>query len=164
MPDMLVRLYALPESRAGRLGPDISIRRAMAPERRTVVCWVGEHFGAGWAGEAEAAFSSTPTRIHIALHQGALVGFACHDVTALGFFGPTGVDGTMRGRGIGEALLIESLIAMRAAGYAYAIIGGAGPTEFYTRTVGAVEIPDSTPGIYADLLRPDNGAEPEPRE
>jgi GNAT superfamily N-acetyltransferase len=152
MPDMLVRLYALPEKRTSRLGPDIRIRRAMAPERRIVASWIAERFGAGWAGEAEAAFSSTPTRIHIALHHDQLVGFACHDVTALGFFGPMGVDGAMRGGGIGEALLLESLLAMRAAGYAYAIIGGAGPTGFYARTVGAVEIPDSTPGIYASLL------------
>lgn len=44
---------------------------------------------------------------------------------------------------------------MRAAGYAYAIIGGVGPADFYARAVGAVEIPDSTPGIYADMLSPD---------
>lgn len=60
----------------------------------------------------------------------------------------------MRGKGIGEALLIESLAAMRATGYAYAIIGGAGPTQFYARAVGAVEIPGSTPGIYAGMLSP----------
>ncbi|OAP39173.1 GNAT family acetyltransferase [Sinorhizobium glycinis] len=155
MPDMLVRLYALPEGRASRLGTEVTIRRALAAERRTVVAWIEERFGALWAGEAEAAFSSTPTRIHIALCKGELAGFACHDVTALGFFGPTGVDEAMRGRGIGEALLLESLFAMRAAGYAYAIIGGVGPAEFYARAVGAVEIPDSTPGIYAGMLSPD---------
>ena len=154
MPDMLVRLYALPGARS-QVAPEVTIRRAMAPERRTVVSWIEERFGALWAGEAEAAFSSTPTRIHIALWKGGLAGFACHDVTALGFFGPTGVDEAMRGRGIGEALLFESLSAMRAAGYAYAIIGGVGPAEFYARAVGAVEIPDSSPGIYAGMLSPD---------
>ncbi|MBB4186772.1 GNAT family N-acetyltransferase [Sinorhizobium terangae] len=154
MPDMLVRLYALPERRASRLGPGISIRRAMAAERRIVLTWIEQRFGAGWAGEAEAAFSSTPTRIHVAVHEERIVGFACHDVTALGFFGPTGVDEAMRGQGIGEALLIESLMAMRAAGYGYAVIGGVGPADFYVRTVGAVEIADSTPGIYAGMLFP----------
>ncbi|MDK1375923.1 MULTISPECIES: GNAT family N-acetyltransferase [unclassified Sinorhizobium] len=154
MPDMLVRLYALPERRASRLGPGISIRRAMAAERRVVLAWIEERFGAGWAGEAEAAFSSTPTRIHVAVHEKRIVGFACHDVTALGFFGPTGVDEAMRGQGIGEALLVESLMAMRAAGYGYAVIGGVGPADFYARAVGAVEIPDSTPGIYAGMLFP----------
>ncbi|MDK1387465.1 hypothetical protein ILFOPFJJ_00162 [Ensifer psoraleae] len=154
MPDMLVRLYALPERRASRLGPGISVRRAMAPERGIVLAWIEERFGAGWVGEAEAAFSSMPTRIHIAVHEGRVVGFACHDVTALGFFGPTGVEESMRGQGIGEALLIESLMAMRAAGYGYAVIGGVGPADFYARAVGAVEIPDSTPGIYAGMLFP----------
>lgn len=152
MPDMLVRLYALPAHSQSRLGPGISVRRAMAPERRVVVSWIEKTFGAGWASEAEAAFSSTPTRIHIAVHEGRVVGFSCHDVTALGFFGPTGVDESMRGQGIGEVLLLESLAAMRDAGYGYAVIGGVGPAKFYERVAGAVEIPDSTPGIYAGML------------
>ncbi len=158
MPDMLVRLYALPEGRPSRLDPDIRIRRALAAERRAVIPWIEERFGAGWAGEAETAFSSTPARIHVAHHRDRIVGFACHDVTALGFFGPTGVDETMRGKGIGEALLVESLLSMRAAGYAYAIIGGVGPAEFYARAVGAVEIAGSTPGIYDGMLFPGDPA------
>lgn len=158
MPDMLVRLYALPEGRPSRLDPDIRIRRALAAERRAVISWIEERFGAGWAGEAETAFSSTPARIHVAHHRDRIVGFACHDVTALGFFGPTGVDETMRGKGIGEALLVESLLSMRAAGYAYAIIGGVGPAEFYARAVGAVEIAGSTPGIYDGMLFPGDPA------
>ncbi|WP_112806629.1 GNAT family N-acetyltransferase [Ensifer sp.] len=155
MTDMLVRLYALPARPTSPLGAGIGIHRAMAPERRLAVAWIEQTFGAGWAGEAEAAFAATPTRMHIAVFEERIVGFACHDVTALGFFGPTGVDEAMRGRGIGEALLRESLIAMRNAGYGYAVIGGVGPADFYRRTVGAIEIPDSTPGIYADMLFPE---------
>lgn len=139
----------------GSASPGIGIRRAVASECRIVGSWIAEHFGAGWAGEAEAAFASMPARVHIALHQDRLVGFACHDVTALGFFGPIGVQGIMRGRGIGEALLYESLAAMRSAGYARAIIGGAGPAEFYASTVGAVEIPASPPGMHDGTLLPD---------
>ena len=41
---------------------------------------------------------------------------------------------------------------MRLKGYGYAIIGWIGPGEFYRKTVGAVEIPDSTPGIWKDWL------------
>jgi hypothetical protein len=37
-------------------------------------------------------------------------------------------------------------------GYAYAIIGGAGPVDFYQKTVGAIEIEGSVPGIYRDRL------------
>jgi hypothetical protein len=42
---------------------------------------------------------------------------------------------------------------LRELGYAYGIIGGAGPTEFYERTVGATIIPESVPGIYADPIK-----------
>jgi hypothetical protein len=43
---------------------------------------------------------------------------------------------------------------MRDDGYAYAIIGGVGPTEYYSKNVGAALIADSSPGIYdLGLLR-----------
>jgi hypothetical protein len=38
-------------------------------------------------------------------------------------------------------------------GYVYAIIGAAGPVRFYQKSVGAIIIPDSEPGIYTDLLK-----------
>ncbi len=37
-------------------------------------------------------------------------------------------------------------------GYAYGIIGGAGPTEFYSKILGATEIQGSSPGIYTAML------------
>lgn len=82
-----------------------------------------------------------------------LVGFACYDATCKGFFGPTGVDDVCRGKGVGTALLLACLHDMRAQGYGYAVIGGAGPVAFYEKTVGAIEIPDSKPGIYKGMLR-----------
>jgi hypothetical protein len=42
---------------------------------------------------------------------------------------------------------------MREAGYAYAIIGAAGPIAFYEQLVGATRIPGSRPGPYRGLLR-----------
>ena len=41
---------------------------------------------------------------------------------------------------------------MRELGYAYGIIGGVGPKEFYSKNCGAIEIPGSDPGTYSDLL------------
>jgi len=41
---------------------------------------------------------------------------------------------------------------MKHQGVGYAIIGGVGPAEFYTKAVGAVAIEDSAPGIYRGLL------------
>ena len=41
---------------------------------------------------------------------------------------------------------------MRANGYAYAIIGGVGPAEYYRKSVGARLIEGSNPGIYKGIL------------
>ncbi len=56
--------------------------------------------------------------------EAEILGFACYNTTAKNFFGPTHVLKSMRGKGIGKALLIASLEALKAEGYAYAIIGG----------------------------------------
>jgi predicted N-acetyltransferase YhbS len=69
-----------------------------------------------------------------------------------GYFGPTGVAESARGMGLGKALLFKALEALREEGYAYAVIGGVGPREFYEQACGAVEIPGSDPGIFGDLL------------
>lgn len=156
MTDMLVRLYDLPE--VGHLVKRLAeqgmvIRRAMAYEKSLVVDWVRGSFGDGWAGECDVAFSNRPVSCFIATEAGAVIGFACHDSICVNFFGPTGVAEKKRGLGIGTALFLSCLHAMVGYGYAYAIIGGAGPTAFYADTVGAVPIEGSSPGIYRDLMR-----------
>ena len=49
-------------------------------------------------------------------------------------------------------LVVATLMDMAAQGYAYAVVGWAGPQAFFARTVGAIAIPDSSPGIYRGLL------------
>lgn len=117
-----------------------------------VVQWIRENFGEAWASEMEMAFSRSPVSCYIAQEGQKLVGFACYDATALGYFGPTGVDESYRGKGIGKALLLACLLEMKLKGYGYAIIGWIGPQEFYEKVVKAVVIPDSTPGIWKDWL------------
>jgi GNAT superfamily N-acetyltransferase len=153
--DLLVRLYDLPTVDAETSVPaaGIVVRRAIGPERRAVVGWVEENFGSVWAGECEVAFSQ-PVTTWVAIKEGALVGFACHDASAKGFFGPTGVDESQRGQGIGEALLMATLRGMWEAGYAYAVIGSPGPVEFYQKRLDTLTIPGSNPGLYRDMLRP----------
>jgi len=152
MPDMLVKLYELPD--APIAVPDgVTIRRPIAPEKHVVTRWIGEHFNAAWVSEAEASFARSPVSCFIAVEDGRLLGFACYDATMRGFFGPTGVDAEERGRGIGKLLLLAALRAMRDEGYGYAIIGGAGPTAFYEKAVGAAAIPGSEPGVYKGMLR-----------
>lgn len=151
MPDMLVKLYDLPPKR-DLSGKDYKIQRAMTPDKFKVVEWVREHMGENTAGECDASFSRQPVSCFIAVRNKEIIGFACYDATARDFFGPTKVLESEQGKGIGKDLLLECMYAMREEGYGYAIIGGVGPVEFYEKSVGAVLIPDSTPGIYKDFL------------
>jgi GNAT superfamily N-acetyltransferase len=156
MPDMLVKLYALPD-----LAPaakdirkrGIEVRRALVPEQHVVVDWVRQRWGEAWASECAAAFARQPVSCFIATAGDVLVGFACHEVTCRNFFGPFGVDSSFQRRGIGAALLLITLHDMKAQGYAYAVIGGVGAAGFFTRVAGAQLIDDSTPGIYEGMLR-----------
>ena len=59
----------------------------------------------------------------------------------------------MRGKGIGKVLLVKSLQSMKEMGYAYAVIGGVGPADFYKNTVGASIIESSEISIYQNLIR-----------
>ena len=155
MSDMLVKLYDLPEKESliKKLGKQgIVIRVAMPYEKHDVVEWVEKMFGAGWASECNVAFSNQPVSCFIATESGKIIGFACHDSTCKNFFGPTGVIEIKRGLGIGKALFLACLHKMAANGYAYAIIGGVGPADFYAKAAGAVTIEGSSPGIYRDQL------------
>ena len=131
----------------------VDIRRGIPPERHVVSTWTRETFSPGWASECEVAFAHQPVGCHVAVRDGAILGMACWDATARGFFGPIGTLESERGKGIGAALLLDCLQAMAAHGYGYAVIGGVGPRAFYDRVVRNVEIPDSSPGLYRGLLR-----------
>ena len=170
MPDMLVRLFALPPgppAPTAEQGRAIEVRLAHPTERTLVADWVGREFGPRWAREAAACFDGRPVTCHVAVDLPAaaraprgydelqperLVGFACHDVVARGMVGPTGVAEGHRGRGIGTALLLASLRAMRRQGYAYAVIARVGPADFYRQAVGATVIDGSEPGVYRGRL------------
>lgn len=152
MSDLLVRLYDLPERQTALPG-GVAVRRALPPESEIILDWITARFGRHWRGEAVLGLTQQPPTVFVAIRGGQLLGFAGYDLTAKGFFGPTGVDEAERGKGIGEALLLATLRAMAAAGYAYAVIGDAGPVDFYVKRLGAIEIPGSSPGIYAGMLR-----------
>jgi GNAT superfamily N-acetyltransferase len=169
LPDLLVRLYDLP-SAAGATealgGQGIAVRRAAAAERATVAAFARQHGSEGWAGECEAAFARQPLACFVAVVRApagktagyarepeTLIGFAAYDAAAKGFFGPELVDPAWRGRGVGRALVLAALEAMRADGYGYAVIGWASSIDFYRRAVGATVIEGSEPGIYPPPLR-----------
>jgi GNAT superfamily N-acetyltransferase len=168
LPPLAPRLEAL--APAG-----VTVRRALASERHVVVEWARVHGGPGWASECEVSFARAPLGCFVAV-QGAsvasiasaapvgsaagyptapetLIGFACIEATAPGFFGPQAVRDDRRGRGVGAALLLAALHALAAEGHAYAIVGWASEPEFYRRVVGAVPIAGSEPGLYRGPLR-----------
>lgn len=148
--DMLVDLLKLPPEQA--LPAGIRIRRAMAPDKQRVLAWVQEHSGSGAVGECDVCFAHTPISCYLVTRGAEILGYACYNATAPDFFGPTRVLDSEQGQGLGRALLLRSLYALRDEGYAYAIIGGVGPVAFYEKCVGATVIPNSTPGIYRDFL------------
>ena len=150
MPDLLVNLLKLPllEAPSGFL-----VRRAQPFEMSGVRKFVAENFSANWADEISVGFARQPISVFVATHDHELIGFAAYECTRRGFFGPMGVIDSAKDKGVGKALLLAALAALREMGYVYAIIGAAGPVRFYQKTVGAIVIPDSEPGIYTDLLK-----------
>lgn len=170
MSDLLVRLFDLPPLEPAVAALDregIEVRRALASERPQVTVFARAHGSEGWAAECEAAFARQPLACFVAVERGVgvaagekiplpgdtLIGFACYEATCRDFFGPELVHPGARGRGVGRALLLAALHAMRAEGYAYAIIGWASSVDFYRKAVGATVIEGSKPGIYRPPLR-----------
>ena len=152
MPDLLVNLLKLSPPKS--ISDDaVTIRRAQPFEITPVREFIEKNFSVAWADEVSVGFANKPVTVFIATRDGRVIGFAGYECTRKAFFGPTGVDISERGRGIGKALLMASLHGLRELGYVYAIIGAAGPVEFYQEAVGAIVIPDSEPGIYTDLLK-----------
>jgi GNAT superfamily N-acetyltransferase len=152
MPDMLVKLYDLPETVPGvdlLEAEGILIKRPLPHNKHLVIDYIRETFGRGWASECEACFANQPVSCFIALKGREVVGFASYEATAPDFFGPTGVSEAYRGHGIGRVLLLKCLLAMRELGYGYAIIGGVDDAkEFYRKSVNATVIEGSYPGVY----------------
>ena len=171
MTDMLVKLYALPEAQSLLTAlhqKGIEIRRPHPSEKYALAEWVHQHFpDSSWAIGCEVALEHRPVSCYIAvaknqahvpsdnpydLPEEVLVGFACYDVASKGMFGAMGVKEDYRRQGIGTALLLACLHAMKEEGYAYAVIGWVASIDFYARAAGATVISASEPGIFRGKL------------
>lgn len=152
--DMIVGLTHLP---AYNLPEGVEVKRAYVGDRRKILDFVRDKFSEHrvWPDETDYALMQEGCKCFIAVEGNKLLGFACYDACAKGFFGPVGVDPEQRGRDIGKALLIRTLEAMREAGYAYAIIGWVDEAEnFYRKSVGAEFIAGGNPenSVYSRYI------------
>jgi GNAT superfamily N-acetyltransferase len=155
MGDLLVRLYELEDDWSfvqSQQEIGVTIRKPIGPEKHTLLEWIRSSFYPAWASEADVALSHVPQSCFIAIRDGAFIGFACYDGTALGFFGPMGVLEAHRRQGTGSALLLACMLDMKLKGYGYAIIGWAGAEAFYERYTGATPISRSDKSIYGTFV------------
>lgn len=150
--DMIANLYRLPQEEF----PDsFKIKRAFVGDKEKILEFIGTHFQKSWVYEAEHALMDTISKCFIATKNGEVIGFACFDATARGYFGPIGVHPDYRHEKIGKALLLRTLHSMREYGYGYAVIGWVGDAEpFYRKIVGAEFIPGGDPEhtVYSNLV------------
>jgi len=110
--------------------PD-GVQRAASSER--VLDFVRRHFGPIWAFEAARGIL-----FHVEL-DGEVAGFAAHEANnrGLGFFGPTGVAPSARGRGLGTQLLLACLADARRLGHERVVIPWTDAIDFYAKACGA---------------------------
>lgn len=158
MADMLVKLYDIPDKRdiEKQLKKEgIVLKRAMTIDKGVILDYIRTEFNdicPTWFYECEKALLREPVSCFIAVKDARVVGFCCYDTTAKAFIGPIGVSEDYRKRGIAGVLLVKTMEAMLFEGYGYAIIGWVSSVEYYHRAVGAIEIPESDPGIYQRMV------------
>jgi GNAT superfamily N-acetyltransferase len=114
-------------------------QRATAARRDEILTFIEREFGRIWRFEASHAFENDPPTLFISEENGAITGFAAHDANnrGLGFFGPTGIAKSHRGRGLGKRLLLASLADLRRLGHDHAIIPWTDALDFYRKSCGA---------------------------
>lgn len=139
--DMVVSLknYSSPHLQVN----EATFRRAKQSDAISLNRFIEKEFGSRWLQSIENGFEQENIPIFIALDGQRIVGFACFDVVRRkkGLFGPMGTSLSNRIQGIGYTLLHYCLLEMKEIGYEYAIIGEAGPIEFYEKACSAVVIP-----------------------
>ncbi|MEK4738036.1 MULTISPECIES: GNAT family N-acetyltransferase [Bacillus] len=122
-----------------------NIRKAISSDFEKLARFVKDEFGERWLKSLDYGFRTYKEGlpIFIAEQGGEIIGFACYDVVRgkKGLFGPMGTAKHNRLNGVGKTLLNHCLYNMKKSGYEYAIIGQAGPIEFYERCCNARLIP-----------------------
>lgn len=157
MPDLLVKLYELQFEKYKKeyFDCEFKIVRPLAIDKNKVIEFVRKEFSESWANECERSFVRIPISCFISVKKKNIVGFACYDATAKGFFGPIGIKPEERRKGLGTQLLFSCLSDMWDSEYGYAIVGWVDENqiEFYKKKTFASVIPESRPGIYKRMVK-----------
>jgi GNAT superfamily N-acetyltransferase len=119
--------------------PFSGVVRATVDQKDRLLAFVERAFGPIWRFEASKAFERELPPAFFVEDGGAIAGFAVHDVNnrGLGFFGPTGVAESSRGRGFGCRLLHASLADLQRLGFRRAVIPWTDALDFYRKCCGA---------------------------
>jgi GNAT superfamily N-acetyltransferase len=126
------------ESESGLAAQGIAVRRMNHEYEPVLRPWIHRSWGHSWATEACNGLKNDPVTTYVALKGANIVGFATYDVMVLaGSFGPTGVEESVRGLGLGKVLLFKCLGDMKARGDRRCEIIWVGPIAYYAHTVGA---------------------------
>ncbi|MFE8697625.1 GNAT family N-acetyltransferase [Cytobacillus sp. FJAT-53684] len=123
------------------------VRKVTISDYSRLIQFVETNFSSEWSQTIKDGFLKSDPSIYIAVAGEEIIGFAAFDVYKgrKCYFGPMGVSKSNRIKGVGTILLHHCLKEMKEIGYEYAIIGGAGPIEFYEKACHAVVIPYHLP-------------------
>jgi mycothiol synthase len=117
----------------------IICRRLASTEREVFGQWMTVAvYSPGWRYQALRAAEMDPPAVFVAEKDDKFVAFACFDGVRPGWFGPMGTKESVRGSGIGSAILIQCLQDMKARGYGVCTINSVGPLYFYSKVAHAV--------------------------
>ncbi|MGP4074694.1 GNAT family N-acetyltransferase [Halobacillus sp. K22] len=122
-----------------------SIRRVDTDDLSELKSFIRSEFGERWIEHIDKQKMKQIERpIFIAQYHEEIIGFACYDIVRnrKGLFGPMGTSSGRRFRSVGKELLHRCLLEMADEGYEYAVIGEAGPIEFYEKACNAKLIPN----------------------
>ncbi len=119
---------------------NIMINRAAVGDKDATVEYVHRNDNGFWAEEIGLGFKHDPPTVFVAKDpEGSIVGFAGHSLHFPGSFGPTSVLRSLRGKGVGGALLKWCAYDIKQAGLPTMVIMWVeGDTmKFYSKSIGA---------------------------
>ncbi len=141
--DLTVQEFST-ESEAKALAKrNIEIIRAGYEDMQDVFGFVDSNFPR-WHTQVMLTYNSLPVSLHLARHQGTIVGFAAHNTNNFGngWFGPIAVLPELQKKGIGKVLLKRCMQDMKDWGLEQALIPWAEPPLFFEKTVKARVVRD----------------------